>query len=240
MTRATPQAAAVAIFGDLEADLWGVVIGGEQPRAAIAGVTTADVTFEPADLDLDDGEVWTLTGNGLALRVERAAATTASSGERSIEPCRVSGSATAEGTERELDLGGVRSDSLAAAELDSLRLLGAWFPAGHEVALLSARPRRAKGQDHDAIELIARGEEQELAVEPRLSTTYDGDGRPRRVGVELWLGADEDEDQRPRRVAAVATGSFASTSFDGRSLSAYALQCASRGEPGAGVYVLVS
>ncbi len=87
--------------------------------------------------------------------------------------------------------------------------------------------------------VIARGEDQEIAVDPRLSTTYDGRGTPRRVGVELWLGADDDENQHSRRVAGLATGSFVSATFDGRSLSAYALQCASRGEPGAGVYLLL-
>ncbi len=235
----TASTAAVAVFGDLEADLWGILVGGDEPRAAIAGVTAADVTFEGADLDLDDGEVWTLTGNGVALRIERAAATTTSSAERSIEPCRVSGSATVDGSEREFDLGGVRGDLLPTADLDSLRLLGTWFPGGHEVALVSARPRKAKGQDHDTVELIARGEEQELAVDPRLSTTYDGRGTPRRVGVELWLGADDDEDQRSRRVAGLATGSFVSATLNNRTLSAYALYCASRGEPGVGVYLLL-
>ena len=32
---------------------------------------------------------------------------------------------------------------------------------------------------------------------PRLSTTYDGDGRQRRAGLELWV----DEDGCPRRAA---------------------------------------
>ncbi len=34
--------------------------------------------------------------------------------------------------------------------------------------------------------------------EPRLSTTYDADGRQRRAGLELWVGAD---DAYPRRVS---------------------------------------
>ncbi len=240
MIRARGTTVPVAVFGDLEADVWGAVVGGDEPRAAIAGVGAADVRFERADLDLDDGEVWTLTGSGLALRVELADATTASADQRSIEPCRVSGSAAVAGAEREFDVGGARSEDVSAADLDSLRLLGTWFPAGHEVAMISARPRKAKGQDNDAVELVARGEEQALAVDPRLSTTYDAHGVPRRIGVELWLGADDDENQRPRRIGGVATGSFASTDLGGRTLTAYALRCASRGEPGAGVYLLVS
>jgi hypothetical protein len=27
--------------------------------------------------------------------------------------------------------------------------------------------------------------------DPRLSTTYDGDGHPRRAGLELWVGEDD-------------------------------------------------
>lgn len=239
MSRTAATALPLAVFGDLEADIWGVLVGGDEPRAAIAGVSAADVTFEGADLDLDDGEVWTLTGRGVALRVELADATTASAGPRSIEPCRVSGSATVAGTEREFDLGGVRGDNVSAADLDSLRLLGSWFPAGHEVGLIAARPRKAKGQDSDAVQVIARGEEQALVVDPRLSTTYDAHGTPRRIGIELWLGADDDENQRSRRVGGVATGSFASTQLDGRTLTAHALHCASRNEAGAGVYLLL-
>lgn len=228
--------APIAIFGDLEADIWGIVIGGPEPRAAIAGMTGADVTLRPADLDLEDGEVWTLTGDGFALRVERADAMTATvDSERSLEPCRVSGAATIEAVEREFDVGGVRSSAVSTDGIDSLRLLGAWFPAGHEIALLSARPKGAKGNDHDRIGVIALGEEHALVLDPRLSTTYDEHGEPLRVGVELWLGDDEDGEQWPRRVAGAATGSR----VDNDKLSAYALQCVSRSEPGAGVYVLV-
>ena len=243
--------AAIVIFGDLEAEIWGVVVGGDEPRAAAAGLTDADVTLQPADLDLDDDEVWTVTGPGLALRIERAdvAAATAAGdgtldGRGALEPCRVSGSATLSGTEREFDVGGVRSGPLSAGPLStgpgrkaggSLRLLGTWFPAGHEIAVLSARPKGAKGQDRDAIGVTARGEEHPLVLDPRLSTTYDQHGEPRRVGVELWLGDDEDGDQWPRRVAGAATGSHAAMN----GLSAYALRCVSRSEPGAGVYLLL-
>lgn len=229
--------APIAIFGDLEAELWGIVIGGEDARAAIAGVTDADLSMSPAELDLEDGEVWTLTGAGFALRIERADATTASlDGKHSLEPCRVSGSATIDGTEREFDVGGARSAALTAGGLDSLRLLGAWFPAGHEIAVVSARPKGAKGHDRDTVGVVARGEEHLLVIDPRLSTTYDDHGGPRRIGLELWLGDDEDSDEQwPRRVAGAATGSH----VDDAMLSAYAFQCVSRAEPGVGVYVLI-
>jgi hypothetical protein len=228
--------APVAIFGDLDADIWGVVIGGEQARAIVAGLTDADLELQPADLDLEDGEVWTLVGNGFELRVERADATTATAdSDLPLEPCRVSGSATITGVEREFDVGGVRSGALSAAGIDSLRLLGSWFPAGHEIALLSTRPHGAKGNDRDQIDVVARGEEHAIVLDPRLSTTYNEHGEPLSVGVELWLGDDSDGEQWPRRVAGAATGSRVGD----LSISAYALRCVSRSEPGAGVYLLL-
>jgi hypothetical protein len=242
MNAMSAPTAPFAIFGDYAADLWGVVIGGEDARVAVAGLTDADVVLARAELDLDDGETWELTGPGCALRIERADPTTATAdGEHSIEPCRVSGSATIAGIEREFDVGGVRSAALATTDIDSIRLLAAWFPAGHEIALVSARPRGAKGQDHDTINVVARGEEHALVFDPRLSTTYDGHGAPRRAGIELWLGGGEDGDgeHRPRRVAGAATGSRVVGTVAGTPFGVYALECVSRGEMGAGVYALL-
>jgi hypothetical protein len=225
----------MAIFGDLDGDVWGVVLGGETPQLAVAGLTSADVELAPADLDFEDGETWTLTGAGCALRFERADATTATGGdEHALEPCRVSGAVTVDGAEREVDIGGLRSAGLALAGQDSLRLFASWFPAGHEVAVLSLRPMGAKGHDRDSIGVVARGEEHPLVIDPRLSTTYDHDGEPRRVGVELWLCDDEEGDLWPRRLAGMATGSH----VDRSGFSAYAFECTSRGDLGAGIYVL--
>jgi hypothetical protein len=41
--------------------------------------------------------------------------------------------------------------------------------------------------------------------EPRLSTTYDDEGHPRRAGLELWVG--EADDQPRRAVGEVVCGS---------------------------------
>lgn len=232
MSTAAPP---IAIFGDLDADIWGVVVGGETPQVAVAHLTSADVALNPVELDLEDGDVWTLTGAGCALRVERADPTTATATvDHEIEPCRVAGAATIEGIEREFDVGGVRSAALAPDGEGSLRVFASWFPAGHEVAVLAVRPPGAKGHDHDRIEVVARGEEHALVFDPRLSTTYDPPGEPRRVGVELWLGDDEEGDLWPRRVSGIATGSR----VHGAGLSVSALECSSRGELGAGIYVL--
>lgn len=224
----------IAIFGDLDGDVWGVVLGGETPQLAVAGLAGADVELGPADLDIEDGEIWTLTGAGCALRFERAEATTATGdGDYALEPCRVTGAVTVEGVEREVDIGGLRA-GLALGGESSLRLFASWFPAGHEVAVLALRPKGAKGHDRDSIGVIARGEEHPLVIDPRLSTTYDHSGEPRRVGVELWLGDNEEGELWPRRVAGMATGSH----VDRSGVSVYAFECTSRGDLGAGIYLL--
>ena len=236
MSAVSTAPAPIAIFGDLDGDVWGVVLGGEQPRAAVARMTGADVELRPAELDTEDDDVWTLVGAGCDLRLERADATAVSEvGERELDPCRVSGSIELDGTRREVDLAGVRSGALTLDGRDSLRIFAAWFPADHQIGMLAARPRGAKGQDRDSIAVIARGEEHPLIVDPRLSTTYDKAGAPRRIGLELWLGDDPETELWPRRVAGSSTGS----SVAGGELSAYAFECVSRSEPGAGVYLLL-
>ena len=237
MSVVTPATAPLVIFGDLDADLWGIVVGGERPRVAVARLTGADVELRPADLDTSDDDVWTLIGSGCDLRLERADATAATEtpdGERGLEPCRVSGSVEFEDSRHEFDEGGIRTSTSAASGAESQRLFAAWFPAGHEIAALSSRPNGAKGHDRDGIAVVARGEEHPLVFDPRLSTTYDGAGVPQRVGLELWLGDEPDGDLWPRRVAGGSTGS----SVAGSDVAAYAFECVSRGEPGAGVYLL--
>src|SRR5579875_1149481 len=135
MSAVSSAVAPIAVFGDLDSDIWGVVLGGETPQLAVAGLTGADAEFVPAHLDREDGEIWTLTGPGCALRLERADAPTATDGgEQSLEPCRVTGAVNLEGVEREVDIGGLRSAALSLDGQDSLRLFASWFPAGHEVA----------------------------------------------------------------------------------------------------------
>lgn len=76
------------------------------------------------------------------------------------------------------------------------RTISAWIDEGSALSLVAVRP--AKGAAHADEELAAfvfdaerAGEPVAEVAEPRLSTTYDGEGRQRRAGLELYVGADD-------------------------------------------------
>ena len=136
---------------------------------------------------------------------------------------------------------GVRSEALPSRKIGSIRLVAAWFEAGHGVGLVACRPAGAGGQDRDEVTVVTAGEAGGVTVfDPRLSTTYGPDGAPRQMGIELWLGESEDGDHYPRRVAGTTAGQPATTLLDGIRADALPLRCQSRGDDGVGVYLLLT
>lgn len=96
------------------------------------------------------------------------------------------------------------------SRLELVRTVGAWL--GEErggILLSSLRPSGADGHDAEAVwsALVERGEPVPV-FDPRLSTTYDGDGHQRRAGLELWV--TEEEGYPVRAAGEVVCGS----SFD--------------------------
>lgn len=220
--RAASQTEPVTLFGDLDQGIWGLAVGADGARWSLAGPDGASVA------------------TGTQLSVEPVPSTTATAeGPDLLELCRVRGRINVEGADRELDLPGVQCAALNAGKLGSVRLLGVWFPDGRSMALAAVRPKSTSGQDRDQVVVLGSGEEQPLVIEPRLSTTYDAAGAPRRVGVELWLAESGDGEQRSRRVAAEATGGSLTMSEGAAPVAAYALRCHSRGAVGTGVYALL-
>jgi len=135
---------------------------------------------------------------------------------------------------------GVRWPGEPDGRFESVRLVAAGFSAEHAVGLAAVRPPGAKGQERDVVAAVSLGEREGVSVfDPRLSTTYAGDGALRRVGIELWLGETEEGEQYPHRVAGEPSGEPLALEADDLELHAYGLTCHSRGEDGSGVYVLI-
>jgi hypothetical protein len=75
--------------------------------------------------------------------------------------------------------------------IDSTRSLAAWLEDGSGVVLTTVRPAGSSGHEPEAAWAALLDAAGSLRVdEPRLSTTYDEDGRQRRAGLELRVGED--------------------------------------------------
>ncbi len=170
---------------EVEGSDWGVVragpleISGEEPDSWRLRWGETDLLFCAASPPL------ALAGGGM---------------EGHERLCGVSGTAAG----RRLDGRGQRGRSSGVADWDRVALarsISAWCDEERAVVLGAIRP--AKARDHAAEELTAwlvDGEAGAVQVaDPRLSTTYDAEGRQRRAGLELYVTGDEDE--YPRRAA---------------------------------------
>ncbi len=86
---------------------------------------------------------------------------------------------------------------------ESLRLVHAVFENGRALAIAALRPQEAAGHDGDSVAAHFEESGEPLVLsEALLSTEYDADGLPRRIGVELWV----EPDSPPLRVAADREG----------------------------------
>ena len=117
------------------------------------------------------------------------------------------------------------------------REVDAWIAPDLAVALRAQRPAGARGHDADERSAVVFTGDPTLAVsieEARLSTLYDGDGRPRRVGLELW---PDEESSSPQRFAG-ETVAAAQLLHDGERVHVAFLRFAMDGREGAGRYEL--
>ena len=110
--------------------------------------------------------------------------------------CRVTGTVRAGDDVIEVDALGQRGHSWGEADwsgIELTRTVSAWLDDDRlgGVALAGARPADARGHDDESVAsvIVERGEAVPV-MDPRLSTTYDGDGHMRRVGLELWVTED--------------------------------------------------
>jgi len=146
--------------------------------------------------------------------------------------CRVEGTAG----QRRVSCLGQRGHTWGAAEwerMDLARTLCAWWDEEHALVASAIRPATAKHHAEEELVVHLLDGEPLAVAEPRLSTTYDAEGRQRRAGLELYVTGEDDE--YPRRVAGhVACG----TSLD---LGRLRLDCAffewrTEGRAGVGRY----
>lgn len=235
-------------FGDLDSAVWGLAWGhddGDDGQAVIGAGDEHRVL--PARLDATGAAGWRLHGDALDLTAVPAETGLDGATGQLGGLVRVRGEIALDDAQRAVDTGGwaAAAEVPAARELDSLRLLAAWFGDDEGLALLSLRPRKSLGQEGDAVtvSLIEAGAARDV-IDPRLSTTYDGNGVPTRAGVELWVSEpsedSEDVSERPHRLAGEAVEGPAVFSDHGLELRAQPFRWHVQGRDGTGVYLLGS
>jgi len=236
-------------FGDVQGGVWGAVVSAPAPLVAFGAGADAIASSGPVEAVWDAGDRgWRLTGDGFDLHVasdgEEVTPEAADDGEAVSgfqELCRVQGTITVGGSQRQLDCVGTRCviDGVDSGSLGSARTVAGWFGDDEAFMLLSLRAQEDIGQESDLVAATLFDPEGWIPVDdPRLSTTYTEGGVPTRTSLELWIG--EGENEFPRRAAGEASGAGAVLQSDGRQLQVVPLRCHSRGREGAGVYVLAS
>ncbi len=118
-----------------------------------------------------------------------------------VQLCHVHGTARTGGREHEVRGVGQRAHAWGERDwerIGSTRILAAWLDDGTGVTAVAIRPAGASDHGDETTWATLLGAAGSLRVDdPRLSTTYDDEGRQRRANLELWVGAD---DTYPRRV----------------------------------------
>jgi hypothetical protein len=121
---------------------------------------------------------------------------------RAEQLCHVHGMVRLGGGRREVRCLGQRSRAWGDTDwerIEATRTLAAWLEDGSGVMLNAVRPAGASTHGGEEVWAAVVGAAGALRVDdPRLSTTYDEDGRQQRAALELWVGAHDDF---PRRAA---------------------------------------
>jgi hypothetical protein len=110
--------------------------------------------------------------------------------------CRVTGTAAG----HRIDCFGQRGRSWGVADWSRIALtrsLAAWLDDGTSLTVAAVRPANADSHADEAVWAALLDAEGSVGVgDPRVSTTYDGDGHQRRAGLELWVSEDDDYPRR--------------------------------------------
>jgi hypothetical protein len=149
-----------------------------------------------------------------------------------------------------VELGGMRASLCSAAEglavvseirdaprwvdLDATRYVTALFDRDNAVVAFARRPAGSLGHGNELVTAHLWSEGELKTVEDaRLSTIYDGEGRPRQASMELWLPG---EDFARRAFGRVTAG--ASLALEGLDVHAAVMGWRMEGREGGGLYEL--
>jgi hypothetical protein len=109
--------------------------------------------------------------------------------------CRVHGTVRTGGSEREVRCLGQRGHSWGEPDWERnelARTVTAWLDDGSGLTLSAFRPVGARAHNEEEVACALLGSESPVTVaDPRLSTTYDGEGRQLRAGLELWINGED-------------------------------------------------
>jgi hypothetical protein len=121
---------------------------------------------------------------------------------------KVTGRVTVGGVQRTFSGRGQRGHSWGAPDWDKLKLartMGVWLDGDAGVTLTAVRGAKASSHADESIHAVLLGRDGEtgepgslVIADPRLSTTYDAEGRQRHAGLELY---ETDESPYARRAA---------------------------------------
>jgi hypothetical protein len=119
-------------------------------------------------------------------------------------------------------------------DLAAMRQVHALFDPEHCVLAVARRPAGAGGHGEELVQAHLWSDGKLLGVEDaRLSTIYDGEGRPRRASMELWLPGED----FPRRAFGEVTAG-ASLAMESLDVHAAVFAWHMEGRDGAGLYEL--
>jgi hypothetical protein len=260
LVRKAPRSAIVVravAFGSPDGSVWGAGLDAGVPALVATG------GGEPVAVALAwdaDSPEWGLSGDRISLTVSptsepqpppgdgespadddapaapaEAAPPPTWSGRQEL--CRVTG--TVDGAK--IDCVGVRTEltQVRPGELGSVRGFSGWVSDVEAVTLLALRSGSEAHHEHDLVAAtVFEPDRWMTSHDPRLSTTYDGDGNPTRATLEMWITQGERE--LPRRAAGEAAGPSVVVAGDQMTLRVLPLRCHSRGSDGAGVYLLLA
>ncbi len=166
---------------------WASFSAGGLRTAVRAPLESWSVAYEGEDFGLD------LVFDAISAPAEMSAV---AAGEGYEQLCRVRGTVHAGGERLEFDGLGQRGHAWGAPDwsgIELTRAVSAWLgdePLGG-VALATTRPTGARGHaDESFAAVLVEGGDPVAIADPRLSTTYDGEGRTRRAGLELYVTED--------------------------------------------------